>query len=540
MRIRYYILTLLLLAATMFAVSRWSFRLDLTEDKRYSLSDATKTLMHDLDAPVQVRLLLTGRLNPSFVRLKNATCELLDDLGRYGNLTYNIAVPDPSDKGVTASLSPIVIHERQQQGQTVQTPVFPYAVVRYKGRETVVQLLNNTRGLSGEENVNRSIEQLEFAFAEALQQISRNETERIAFLEGHGEMSEREVYDVSLSLSKFFDIDRGSLTGDVNDILPYKAIIIASPQERFSEADKYQLDQYVMRGGRILWVIDGVQFSEDILSSDGYTPVIQKDLNLQDILFRYGVRVTPTLLQDKQCLPVPVDVSTDATQPNFQPMPWFYAPLLLTSQASPVTHNLGSVSALFCSGVEFVGGDDGLRKEALLATSSSSRAIVAPAEVDLSLADESDELFTHAFIPVAVLVEGSFPSLFQHRMAPEGVIPVEQQAASTSTRQIVVACSSIIHNDWQQNTPLPAGYDRYTGMQFANRDFITNATLYLTDNNGLINLRQKDYTLRLLNDRRAHEARTRIQTATCVVPLIVLALLQLLINFFRKLKFTRE
>ncbi len=539
MRLKTYILILLTLTATMVVVSRWSVRLDLTEDHRYSLSEATKTLVKSIETPVEVRILLAGSLNPSFLRLANATEELLDELGRYGTISYSTAAPQKEDKGVITTLSPIVIHERRQQGKTVQTQVYPYAVVRTGSKEAVVPLLRNNRGLSGEENINISIEQLEFAFAEALQQLSQNENRKIAFIEGHGELSEREVYDLSLNLARYYRVDRGTLTGNAQDIFPYDALIIASPQQPFTEADKYQIDQYVMQGGRVMWLIDGVQFSEDILSTDGFTPVIQKDLNLQDLLFRYGVRITPTLLQDKQCLPIPVDVSNDPSQPNFQPMPWYYAPLLLTSQQSPIGYNLGSVSAMFCSGIEMVGGDDGLRKEVLLATSSASRAITAPAEVDLSLLEEDEQLFTHAYIPVAVLAEGSFPSLFQHRMAPEGTIPVKKHLTSKNTRQIVIACGSLARNEWQQGQPLPLGYDRYTGMQFANKDFLTNALLYLTDNTGVINLRQKDYTLRLINDRKAHQSRQLIQTATCVTPILLLIIIGLAVNITRKTKYNK-
>ena len=530
---RTYIIVILILAATSVVVSNWSARLDLTEDKRYSLSDATKTLMHEADAPINIRILLDGHLNPSFLRLKNATIETARDLARYGTVYYEVSPPDKDEKGIVSTLSPTIIHERQQQGQMVQTPVFPYAILTYKGRQTIVPLLKNTRGLSGEDNVNQSIEQLEFAFAEAIMQITKEKPDKIAFIEGHGELDERFVYDFQLNLSKYFQIDRGTFTGNPDDLNDYSALIIADPQEPFSEADKYQIDHYVMQGGKILWLVDGVTFSEDILSKDGFTPVIRKDLNLQDLFFRYGIRITPTLLQDKQCLPIPVDVSRDAEHPNFQPMPWYYAPLLLTSQSSPITHNLGSVSSLFCSGIEPVGEDDGLYKEVLLATSSASRAITVPAEVNLSLMSDDDELFTFAYIPVGVLVEGTFPSLFRHRMVPEGVTHANENTEDTPTRQIFIACGSIIRNDYQQSRPLPLGYDKYTGMQFANKDFLTNAILYLTDNRSIINLRSKDFALRLLNDNAAHAYRTHLQVITCLIPLLILLITGLCINITR-------
>lgn len=516
------------------------FRLDLTEDKRYSLSAPTKSELKKLEAPVEVRLLLDGELNASFLRLRQATTELLDEMRIYGQLSYSIAAPEEGEKGIIAQLTPVVIHERAAGGQTVQTTVWPFAIVRYQGREAVVSLLRNNRGLSGEENVNLSIEQLEFGFAEAISSLTRKTVRHIAFLEGHGELTEDEVYDLSAALSRYFQIDRGTLTGNVDDLLGLDAIVIAAPQQPFTDEEKYQLDQYIMHGGRILWSLDGVRFSNNILSQEGFTPVIAQELNVRDLLFRYGVRITPTLLQDMQCLPVPVDVSTDPANPNFQPMPWYYAPLLLTSDQSPVTRGLTQVSSTFCSAIEAVGEADSLRKTVLLATSTATRAIGVPAEVDLSLVELDPQLFALSFVPVAAAIEGSFTSLYAHRLKPEGV---QQQGPllkqSVPTRQIVIGSGSVLRNEVQHGKVLPLGYDRYTGMQFANRDFAVNALLYLTDEDGLIDLRQKQLPLRLLNDKRARDMRTRVQVLTCLVPLLLLAMTGAIFLLIRKKRYNR-
>lgn len=516
------------------------FRIDLTEDKRYSLQDATKEMLRGLDEQLEVRVLLDGQMNASFLKLRNATTEMLDEMSIYANIRQTTEAPAQDEQGLIGELPPTVIHEKQQGGQTVQTSLYPYAALRYKGRMTAVPLLKNNRGLSGEENINLSIEQLEFALAEGISSLRKAEVTKIAFLEGHGELDEMHVYDLSLALSKYFQVDRGSLTGNVADIMPYKAIVIADPKLPFSEEDKYQLDQYVMHGGRLLWALDGVRFSDDFLSSEGFTPVIALDLNVQDMLFRWGVRVSPTLLQDLQCLPVPVDVSQDPQNPNWQPMPWYYAPLLLTSQQSAITKNLMQVSSTFCSGLELVGGDDGLKKEVLLATSNASRAIGVPAEVDLSLIELDEEMFVHSFIPVGASVEGCFQSLFAHRMAPEGVTPIKDQLKeSVPTKQIVIASGSVIRADVQQGQPLPAGYDRYTGMQFANKDLLVNALLYLADDNDLINLRTKEVALRLINDKRAHKMRSTVQALTIALPLLILALVGGIFLTIRKKKYAQ-
>ena len=521
-------------------------RLDLTDDQRYSLSTATKELLNELDAPLEVTVYLAGDLNPSFQRLKNATAEMVEEMGKLrptkSPLKGDFANPSSEDLSAMG-LTPIVIHERAHNGTTVQQTVYPYALVRYKGRQAVVSLLQNNRGMSGEENLNASIENLEYAFAEAIHQVQQTEVPRVAFLEGHGELPEQNVYDISLALSKYFQVDRGALGNDPSVLDGYQAVVVADPQTPFSETDKYILDHYIQQGGNVLWVLNGVRFSEDVLAQSGFTPVLALDLNLTDMLFRYGVRVNPTLLQDVQCLPVPVNVSSDPQQPNLQPVPWYYAPLLLTSQASPITRNIGQVSSMFASPVDVVGGEDGIRKEVLLATSTATRLIPTPAEVDLGDLNPDMSTFRYQYVPVAVALEGRFPSVFAHRMVPEGI---ELAAAGGAiggnlevSRQVVVASGSVIRNEIQQGKALPAGYDRYSGMQFANRDFLVNAVLYLTDEQGLIPLRQKTIALRLLNDRRAHEQRTQMQLFSTITPVALLAFIGLVVFWIRRYKYTR-
>ena len=495
-------------------IVRW----DMTDDKRYSLSVPTKTLLQQLDAPVDVTLLLNGDLNAGFTRLKHATEEFVEELNIYADISVRLHHSDDIPTG----LEPVVIHERTTQGQMKQTTVYPYAIVRYKDKTKSINLLRNNRGLSGEENLNLSIENLEFAFIETLRSLSQEKIEKVAFLEGHGELPEANVYDLSQSLSRYYQIDRGVLGNEAGVLDDYQVVIIADPQQPFSENDKYILDQYLMQGGRLLWVLNGVQFSTNSLSEDGMTPIIPLELNLSDMLFRYGVRINPVLVQDLQCLPVPVDVSTDPQQPNWQPVPWTYAPLLLTSQTSAITRGLMQVSATMASNVEAVGGDDGIQKDILLATSSASKITGTPARVDLSMNSDEAE-FQYAHIPVAMSMEGEFSSFFAHQMQPENISShTALQKKSVHTKQVVVASGSIIRNEWQQGSPLPLGYDRYTRTRFGNRDFLINAILYLTDDTGWMNLRQKEVALRLINEQRARDGLIMARTVSIVVPLMLL------------------
>ena len=527
-------------------------RWDLTDDKHYSLSEASKALLRKTDAPIEVTLLLDGDLNAGFRRLKKAAEETVAEMNVFGDVPF-VHVPSTiSSLADSIGLRPIIIHEREQNGKTAQTTVYPYALMRYKGRQAVVTLLKNTRGLSGEENLNASIEQLEFAFMEALHLLQQTETPRIAILEGHNEPDEAHTYDLMTALSKYFQIDRGSLTPpssegkgvDAHMLDGYKAILIISPQTAFSDVERFVIDQYIMRGGTVLWALDGVRFSEQVLQQEGYTPVVALDLGLTEMLFRYGVRVNPALVQDIQCLSIPVNVSTDPEQPNLQPMPWTFAPLLLTSEGSPITRGLGQVMSTFVSPIDAVGGDDGIEKRILLATSTASRVTASPGEVNLSDMNPDLNAFQYQYVPVAVSLEGMFGSAYAHRMVPEGVESQESRVESiikrsVKTRQVVIGSGSILVNETQRSTPLPMGYDRYSGMQFSNRDFIVNALLWMTDSEGLISLREKTVTMRLLNDRRAHGQRAQVQLISTVSPVALLALIGGIVFVIRKRRYEK-
>lgn len=538
MKWRVLIPSLCMLVLVNILAQHWILRWDMTNDHRYSLSAPTKALLGQLDAPVKVTLLLDGELNSGFLRLRKATKELIGEMSIYSSASVDLVCDSES---IPQGVLPIVIHERTHKGQTAQTTVYPYAVVQYKDKQTIVELLRNNRGLSGEENLNLSIENLEYAFVESFRRLMQTQVEKIAFLEGHGELPEENVYEISQSLAHYYQIDRGVLGNEDSVLDGYRVVIIADPQRPFSDQDKYILDQYLMRGGRIFWILSGVQFSTERLSSQGTTPIVPLDVNLTDMLFRYGVRVNPSVVQDLQCLPVPVDVSADPAQPNWQPMPWTYAPLLLTSQSSSITRGLMQVSVTMPSCIEFVGGDDGLRKEVLLATSSASKLTPAPAEIDLSLVTNNESEFRYSFIPVAASMEGTFSSLFSYRMPPTGmIVHTPLRKSSLLTKQVVVASGSVIRNEWQNGRPIPLGYDRYTHTQFGNSDFIVNAVLYLADDIGWMSLRQKEVTLRLLNNHRACEQRVMAQMISIAMPLVLLAVMGGIVLWTRKHQYTKR
>ena len=393
MKVRVGILILVALVLMNVLVHQLVCRWDMTDDKRYTISHPTKELLRSLDSPLTVTVLLEGELNAGFTRLQKAASELLSEFSIY---TTERIESRPLGASLVQGLDPIVIHERTHKGKMAQTTVYPYAIVEYKGKKRLVNLLQNQRGLSGEENLNNSIENLEYSMVEAIRGLAQTKVEKVVFLEGHGELEEHDVYDLTQLLAQYYQVDRGCLGNEAGVLDGYAAVIIADPQLPFSEEDKYILDQYIMQGGRVLWVVNGVKFSSDFLASQGATPIVALDLDINDMLFRYGVRIRHGLVQDLQCLPVPVDVSTNPQQPNWQPMPWTYAPLLLTSQQSPITRNIAQLTATMASAVELVGGEDGIRKEVLLATSSASKLTAVPAQVNLSMGVDDEQSYQYA------------------------------------------------------------------------------------------------------------------------------------------------
>jgi ABC-2 type transport system permease protein len=539
-----FVVGLLNLLAYLFVI-----RVDMTDDKHYSLSEASIELLCKTEASIDITLFLQGDLNAGFERLQRATKETIEEMSVHSDIHFSIEDLQSSyskEEAERMGMRPIVIHEREQDGKTAQTTIYPYALIQYKGKKAVVALLKNTRGLSGEENLNASIEQMEFAFMEALSLLLKKETPRIAIIEGHGEPDDTHTYDLMTALSRYFQVDRGQISGidsivDAHILDDYRAILILAPQTPFSDQERFIIDHYLMRGGSILWAIDGIRLSEEVLQQEGFTPIIPLDLGLSEMFFRYGIRINPALVQDIQCLPIPVNVSSDPEQPNLQPMPWTYAPLLLTSQGSPITRNMGQVMSTFVSPIEAVGGEDGIEKRVLLATSTASCLTATPGKVDLNDMNPNIEQFKYQYIPIAVSLEGIFPSAYAHRMMPDGIASDEKiRKQSTPTRQIVIASGSIVINETQKGQILPMGYDRYSGMQFSNRDMIVNCLLWLTDSEGLINLREKDITLRLLNDKRAHEERLTVQLISTISPIAILALVGGVVMIIRKRKYQKR
>ena len=536
----------------------YHFRIDLTSEKRYTVSAQTKELMKKADGQLNVTVYLDGDLNPGFIRLKKSTGELLDELSVYAAGSLHVSFVNPSAASDNAEreknqaalaakgMVPTVVYERDKEGKSIQKTIFPWLEINYNNKTVRVLLLKNIPGNSGDENLNISVENLEFAVTDGIRRVTNTQVNRIAFVEGHDELNEAETYDISKALSQYFQIDRGAIQTDASILDPYKCIIIARPLKPFTENEKFVIDQYIMNGGKVLWLLDGVRFSKENLSKSGVSPVIEEDVNLSDQLFRYGVRVNPVLLQDVQCASVPVNVAPAGAEPQFEASPWYFAPLLLTSPEHPVTRNVPAVKAEFASALDLVGDNKSVTSSLLLATSNNTHVVGVPSTIDLAQMPKPNDkaYFNTGYVPVAVALEGNFDSDFANRILPKEVrLSKPAQFKSNFTRQIIIACGDMIRNETNgvasDSTTLPLGFDRYTNQQYGNRDFIQNAVLYLTDKEGWMQLRNRTFQLRLLNKDIIQNDRLKWQLINTILPLVVLALFGLLYNLFRRRKYNR-
>jgi len=534
----------------------YTFRIDLSEDGRYSLSSQTKELIQSFDSPLTITLYLDGDLNPAFHRLRKATVDMIDDLSKQAKHRIIVTSIDPAEADseeerlsnytelAARGLKPSEVYMRDKAGKSIRKIIFPWVEITADNQTIAVPLLKNIRHKSGEENINLSLENLEFEITDALNRLNNKEVQKIAFLEGHGELTEAETYQITQSLSRYYQIDRGELTNDASVLNEYKVVIIAGPQIAFSETDKYIIDQYLMSGGSIVWLTDGVRLDKQQLTATGATPVIASDLNLTDMFFRYGVRINPVLIQDLQCVHMPVNIAPKGEQPQFDLMPWHYGPLLLSSDAHPVTKNIGEIKAEFVSGISLTGQQKNLEAEVLLASSHQSKITNVPSIVSLHEIEDMDEsTFNTGYLPVAVMVSGNFQSNFTNRIPPENIINKPQfREQSVKTNQLFIAGGSIIRNETSgiasDSTTLPLGYDRIMDITFGNEAFLVNAVNYLAGQNSLIQLRARTFQIRLLNKNISIQKRTTLQIINVVLPLICLILFALTFNWLKKRRYS--
>ena len=530
-------------AAVSILISLVHIRVDLTEDRRFTLAEPTKKILRDLDSEVQVDLFLDGEMPIGFRKLRRSAAQYLDEFritsGR--KVSYDFINPSgSSDRAerekyhqllMSRGLMPVNVMASDGEGGRTQKKIFPSLTVTSGETVIPVNFLRNNPSLPAETNLLHSTEGLEYEIIQAIASATADTIHTVAFIEGHGELEEAYVADLTLELAKFYNIDRGVIGGRPGIIDRYAAIIIAAPRGPFDEKDKFIIDQYIMNGGRVLWLAEEVRVDADSLTA-GSTVALYEPLSFSDMLFRYGARINPVIVQDADCMLIPLKVTSPGGEAQYVPVPWIYYPLLRPSDAHPVTRNLNRVKAEFAGTVDTVGRDYAIKKSILLSTSGRTRTVTPPLVISLEEAEERlpQDMFTAGALPVAVLLEGTFPSVFTNRMTESlmGEAGRTILTESKPTKMIVIADGDIIRNEVSRAKgvaePLTLGLDRYTMQTFGNKDFLVNSINYLVHDNGLIEMRSREIKPRLLDQSRIKSQRTMWQLVNTLVPVLIIIL----------------
>lgn len=534
------------------------FRIDLTTEKRYTLSEDTRTILKELDDVIFVRVYLDGELNIPLTNFQGSIQEILDEFRTYAgnNLQYELSDPftganmqmrakilkDLYNKG----LRPVNIHHRTKDGSVTEKIIIPGAIVNYNGIEIPLNLLLNDPSKSSEENLNNSIESLEYTFISTISNITNNQVNKVAFLEGHGEWPRIFVEDIMTELSKSFQVDRGNISGAPGILDPYSCVVIAGPVNKFEEADKYVIDQYIMKGGKVLWLLDAVSVDFDSLAR-GYSLALPNELNLEDMLFRYGARINHVLIRDAQCNALKINVALAGNEPEFKLSPWVYSPLITPSEKHIISNNLNMVLSQFASSIDTIEGRKNIRKTPLLQSSAISGTVEIPTLVrldEINLLPGREELSEPGQI-IGVLLEGEFESVFKNRMDDEyfDKNPGKTIQKSKPTKMVIIADADIIRNDVAEtkNGPSisPLGYDRNTNQTYGNKEFLSNVVSYLSDGPNLLALRGRKFKIRLLNKTIVNSERLKWQLINLLIPVLLIIIFGLAYNYLRKSYYTR-
>ena len=503
------------------------FRWDLTQEKRYTISDATKKLLQNLDHQVVIKVYLTGDFPAGFERLERAIQETLESFVDEGgsNVAYHFIEPtDPKlqEKLIEKGLIPTNLFANEE-GKRTERLVFPGAVLVYEGKEYPVQLLKGNKSATPEQQLNQSYEGVEFELASAIRRLAQKDRKRIGILVRHTKVPPPRFSDFLANLQQnydlYFDVQNPE-NWDKGDLL-----IISKPDTPFDEDEKFRLDQFVMRGGKLLLFADGARVDSVSLEGTFAQPL---DINLDDLLFKYGCRINQNLIKDLSCAMIPLNVGNMGDKPQIKPMPWRFFPLINNFGKHPIVRNLDALYARFPSSIDTI-QVEGIKKTPLLLSSRYTQLRKAPVLVGYNEARQQPDPreYNAGEKPIAMLLEGSFSSLYNNRLLPNDPRMKSFVGKSKPTQIIVVSDGDLIVNDidYKRDAPLPLGYDRLSGNTFANRDFALYAVDYLADSEGLITARNKQVTLRPLDKLRLKEERTQWQLLNLLGPLVLIGLI---------------
>lgn len=545
-------------------------RIDLTTEKRYTLSDTSKEILKNIDDYVFFRVYLEGDFPADFKKLRKETKEMLDEFRAYSRfIDYEFINPsesnNPNERTDTykllyqSGLNPTTLSDATRDGGSQQTIIWPCALISYREKEMPIDLLEGQNGNSREQVIEASTRSLEFKLIDAVKTMVSRKKASVAFIEGHGELNKDEVMDITRSLSKRYNVKRISIDEKITSlnrrsyesdssvlIVPnYDAIIIAKPTTSFSEKDKFIIDQYIMYGGKVLWLVDPVFATMDSLRNQSSTMGIALDVNIEDQLFKYGVRINNNLVLDYNCASIAIVTGQVGGQPQMEYYRWYYFPLLNAASENNIVSNINPVKADFASSIDATTSDIGIRKTPLLKTSDYSKTSGAPVLISLEMLKQrpSQKMFSQKGKNVAYLLEGCFESLYANRMTQQ-LLDSEEigfKDSSIPTSMIVVADGDIIRNqfDIRRGTPLPLGFDQYTNVTYGNKDFISNAVSYLVDGEGLLSVKSREVKIRLLDARKIQSQSTVWQVINVVGPSVVIMILGAALALTRKKKYTK-
>ena len=529
-------------------------RFDLTKDKRYTLSTTSLNIIKQVQNPLYVKIYLQGDLPSEFKRLQSETRDLFEEFQAYNkNIIFEFVDPleneeesmDNIKELYLKGLTPINITV-DDKGKQSQEMVFPWAIAVYNNKEVNVPLLKNIMGATTTEKVIGSVQHLEYSIADAINKITKGKQKKIAVIKGNGELQDVQIAKFLMQLKESYHIGPFTLDsvanqsmGSLNALQKYDLAIIAKPTETFSDAEKQVLDQFIINGGKTLWLIDQVSMDMDSLYNDsGATLAFPRDLNLNDMFFKYGFRINPDLVKDETATSIKLATGEPGSATQYQEFKWKFAPLIYPTNAHPIVKNLGGIKFDFANSIDTL--KNGIKKTVLLQSSLYSKKIGSPVEISLNMVEEEtspNHYLNTGYIPLSVLLEGSFHSMFENR-----VLPFDQksfQSLGKANKMIVISDGDLIRNQLDKNfQPVELGYDQRSGNLYDNKDFLMNCVNYLLDDSGLINIRSKDLDLPLLNTNNVTDNYTYTQILTIGLPIFILGLFGLVFTFLRKKKYS--
>ena len=540
---------LLLLLSGIIGVSQLLYkRFDLTVDKRYTLSPTTQQLLAQIKGPIDIKVLLKGNIPAEYKRLQTETLQLLEEY-KAANKNIHFDFVNPLEgKDVDSQLqalstkgfTPLMITSTIQ-GKTSEEYILPWAIITRGDKQERVPLLRNKLGASAQEKIEFSVQNLEYAFSDALYKILLEKQKNIAIIRSNGTLSDIQIADFLRLEQNYYHLAPFVLDSvatapekTLKQLSTFQLCIIAKPTEPFTDEQKQVLDQYIMNGGRVLWLLDPVAASMDeLFRQQGRTMAMPQDLNLTDMLFKYGVRLNYDLINDWYFTQIVV-AQGSGSQTQYTPIPWVYSPMILSANNHMINKNLDGIRLQFVSSIDTL--SNGIKKSILLSSSPLSKQEGTPKELILDFPEKTTEGYEKGNFPVAVLLEGSFTSAFKNRVKP--IAQLQSKDQSEPNKMIVISDGDIIRNDIQQGEPLELGYDKWTNQYFDNKAFLQNCVNYLLDDTAFLSLRNKKVSLAFLDKKALEKDITYWKLIAFVVPLLSLAILGLGVRFWYKRRFS--